>query len=338
MENDKKTILVTGGAGFVGHHCIEHLLRNTDWNIVVLDSLNYSGNLSRISDIWAPDVCSSDSKRVKFVWHDLRSPISKTTHKLIGELDHCIHFAAESHVDRSLKDSVPFVMSNVLGTANLLEYFKNYQSRCKTLIFSTDEVFGSAPEGIYYKENDIFRPSNPYSASKVGEEMIAFSFVHAFNLPISIVRSINIIGERQHMEKFVPKTIKAILNNEKVILHGKGINNLSSRCWIHARNVANALLFLLDKAEKEEFYHITGEEKTVLEIANWICEVIRGRKLKDNEIEFIDYHVARPGHDKRYGLSGEKLAKMGWETPINLEDSLKKVVKWSLDHLEWLNL
>jgi len=338
MSDNKKTILVTGGAGFIGHHCIEHLLKNTDWKIVVLDSLNYSGDLNRISDIWAPNVWSPDSKRVKFVWHDLRSPISETTHKLVGKLDCCIHFAAESHVDRSLQDSIPFVMSNVVGTANLLEYIKYYQPKCKTLIFSTDEVFGAAPKGIYYKENDRFKPSNPYSASKVGEEMIAFSFVHAFSLPISIVRSINVIGERQHIEKFVPKTIKAILNNEKVILHGKNKEDLSSRCWIHARNVADALLFLLDKAEKEEFYHITGEEKTVLEIANWICEVIRGKKLKDNEIEFVDYHVARPGHDKRYGLSGEKLAKMGWQIPIDLENSLKKVVRWSLEHLEWLNL
>ena len=333
---NKKTILVTGGAGFVGHHCLDHLLRNTDWKIIVLDSLNYAGNMNRITDseFFTPE-------RVKFVWHDLRAPISETVHKTIGaKLDYLIHFAAESHVDRSLEDSVPFAMSNVVGTANLMEYLKKYQPECKTLIFSTDEVFGPAPEGVYFKENDPFKPSNPYSASKAGEEMMAFSFAHAFGLPISVVRSMNIIGERQHPEKFLPKTIKTILNNEKIVLHGIGRNNLSSRCWIHARNVADGLLFLLDKAEREEFYHIVGEERTVLEMADWICEAIKGRKLKDNELEWLDYHTARPGHDKRYALSGEKMAKMGWKPPVDLEKSLKKAVKWTLEpkNRKWLNL
>lgn len=343
----KKTILITGGAGFVGHHCIEHLLKNTDWRIVVLDSLNYAGNMNRITELNSSnggdmnkitDIEIFDPNRVKFVWHDLRAPISATIHKLVGKLDYLVHFAAESHVDRSLKDSIPFVMSNVVGTANLLEYLKRYQPQCKTLIFSTDEVFGSAPEGVYFKEDDRFRPSNPYSGSKAGEEMIAFSFAHAFGLPISIIRSMNIVGERQHPEKFLPKTIKAILENKKVILHGREKNDLSSRCWIHARNVADGLFFLLDKAKREEFYHIVGEERTVLEIADWICEVIKGRKLKDNEIAWLDYHTARPGHDKRYALSGEKMAKMGWKPPVDLEKSVKKTVKWTLKHQEWLNL
>jgi dTDP-glucose 4,6-dehydratase len=333
MIFDNKKILVTGAAGFVGHHCVDHLLKKTDLNIVILDSLNYAGNMNRITDseFFNP-------ARVKFIWHDLKAPISEMTHKLLGKLDYCIHFAAESHVDRSLEDSIPFVMSNVVGTANLIEYFKHYQPQCKTLIFSTDEVFGPAPEGFYFKENDGFKPSNPYSASKAGEEMIAYSFAHAFGLPISIVRSMNIIGERQHPEKFVPKTIKAILNNEKIVLHGRGEKDLSSRCWIHARNVADGLLFLLNKAEREEFYHVVGEERTVLEIADWICEVIKERKLKDEEIEWVDYHTARPGHDKRYALSGEKLAKIGWKPPVDLEHSLKKTVEWTLKHPKWLNL
>lgn len=343
-----KTILITGGAGFVGHHCIEHILKNTDWKIFILDSLSYAGNMGRITDLnegfsdgdenKITDINVFDPKRVKFIWHDLRAPISPTIHKSLSKLDYCIHFASESHVDRSLEDSIPFVTSNVLGTANLLEYFKHYQRNCRMLIFSTDEVFGPAPEGVYYKEDDRFKPSNPYSAAKAGEEMIAFSFAHAFAMPISIVRSMNIIGERQHPEKFIPKTIKAILNNEKIILHGKNREDLSSRCWIHARNVADGLIFLLDKAEKEEFYHIVGEEKTVLEIADWICEVIKDKKLNNDEIEFVDYHRARPGHDKRYALSGEKIKKMGWQPPVDLEKSLKKTIKWTLENKHWLSL
>jgi len=343
-----KTILITGGAGFVGHHCVEHILKNTDWKIFILDSLSYAGNMSRITDLnktssdgdanKIADISVFDPKRVKFVWHDLRAPISPTIHKIFDKLDYCIHFASESHVDRSLEDSIPFVTSNVLGTANLLEYFKHYQPACKTLIFSTDEVFGPAPEGVYYKEDDRFKPSNPYSAAKAGEEMIAFSFAHAFGMPISVVRSMNIIGERQHPEKFIPKTINLILDNKKIPLHGISKQDLSSRCWIHARNVADGLIFLLDKAEKEEFYHIVGEERTVLEMADWICESVKGRKLNDSEIEFIDYHTARPGHDKRYALSGEKMKKMGWVPPVDLEKSLKKTVAWTLENKHWLSL
>lgn len=346
-----KKILITGGAGFVGHHCVEHILKNTDWNIVVLDCLNYAGNAGRLSKSKHPinfantekaemvkDINVFTPKRVTFVWHDLRTPISSNVHKLLGKLNYCIHFASESHVDKSLEDSIPFITSNVLGTANLLEYFKKDQKKCKTLIFSTDEVFGAAPLGVYHKEDDRFRPSNPYAAAKAGEEMIAFSFAHAFSMPIAVVRSMNIIGERQHPEKFVPKTIKAILNNEKVIIHGRGKKDLSSRCWIHARNVADALLFLLDKMKKEEFYHIVGEEKTVLEIANWVCETIKNRKLNADEIKFVDYHNARPGHDKRYALSGEKIKNMGWLPPVDLEKSLKKTVRWTLENSRWLDI
>ena len=348
----KKTILITGGAGFVGHHCVEHILKNTDWNIVILDALTYAGNMNRIVELvesfYGKKRTDKDGKnsgievlgfnRVKFIWHDLRATISPNIHELVGKLDYCIHFAAESHVDRSLNDSIPFATTNVVGTANLLEYLKQSQPKCKTLIFSTDEVFGSAPVGIAYKENDQFKPSNPYSASKVGEEMMAYSFAHAFDMPISIVRSTNIIGETQHPEKFIPNTIKSILNNQKVVLHGKNKEDLSSRCWVHARNVADALLFLLDKAEKKESYHISGEEQTILQMSDWICEEIKGRKLNEDEIEFVDFHTARPGHDKRYALDDTKIRNLGWVPPVDLEYALKKTVRWTLNNTKWLNL
>jgi len=328
-----KKILITGGAGFVGHHCVEHILKNTDWEVLVIDSLNYAGNLNRITE------CESfDANRVKFIWHDLQAPISEMTHNMVGSLDYLIHFAAESHVDKSLENSIPFVSSNVLGTANLLEYLKHRQPQCRTVIFSTDEVFGAAPEGVYYKEDDRFKPSNPYSAAKAGEEMIAFSFAHAFGLPIFVTRSMNIIGERQHPEKFLPKIIRSVLNGQTIMLHGKGESDQSSRCWIHARNVADGVLFLLDRGQKEEFYHIVGEERTVLEIANWVSQAINGKDLPSSQIEWVDYHTARPGHDKRYALSGEKMAGMGWKPPVDLEQSIKKTVEWTLKNPKWLNL
>jgi dTDP-D-glucose 4,6-dehydratase len=225
-----------------------------------------------------------------------------------------------------------------LGTANLMEYLKNFQPHCRTIVFSTDEVFGAAPEGVYYKEDDRFKPSNPYSAAKAGEEMIAFSFAHAFGMPVFTTRSMNIIGERQHPEKFLPKIIRSIQSGQKVMLHGRGPDDQSSRCWIHARNVADGVMFLLDRGKKEEFYHIVGEERTVLEIANWVSQAISGGDLPQERIEWVDYHTARPGHDKRYALDGSKMAAMGWKPPVDLEHSVKKTVEWTLKNPKWLNL
>ncbi len=321
----KKNILITGGAGFVGHHVVEHILKNTDWNIVILDALTYAGDLERI---YSMDIFQKNRERVKFHLHDLRARVELN---LRNYFDYCIHLAAESHVDRSLQDSVPFAMSNVVGTAQLLESFKKYNPACKILIFSTDEVFGAAPDGVSFDENAPLRPSNPYAAAKAGEEMMAFSFAHAFDMPIIISRSSNIIGELQDLEKFIPKTIKAILNDEVVILHGKNADDQSSRSWIHARNVADACLFLLENGQPKEFYNIGGQEETVLQIAQWIGQAIGG-DYENFTFKFLDYHDARPGHDKRYALDGSKLAKLGWKPPIDLEKSLKKTVKWTLKY------
>ena len=326
-----KRIFITGGAGFVGHHFVEHILKNTDWEIVLLDRLTYAGNLNRIIDISV-----FDPKRIKFVYHDLRAPISEATHALIGKIDYVVHFAAESSVDRSLKDALPFAQSNVVGTTNLLQYLRDFQDIEKYIGFNTDEVFGPAPIGIFYRETDKFYPSNPYSAAKAGQWAMEYAFAHAFRMPIVMVHSMNIVGERQNPEKFVPKTIKTILEGKKVVLHGNGRTDMSSRCWIHARNVADALLFLLENGKPSETYNIVGEERTVLDIANWISQVIQNRDLKDEEIEWVDYHSARPGHDKRYALDGSKLAQMGWTPPVNLEKSIKNTVKWSIKHKEWL--
>jgi len=342
-----KTVLITGACGFIGHHLVEGVLKETDWEIIILDALTYAGNLNRLTDIsnW-----EKEKHRVKFVWHDLKSPISESTHKMIGELDCIWHLAAESSVDRSLEDSIPFVISNIVGTANLLEYVKKYQPNLKKFItFSTDEVFGPAPSGIDYKEGDVCNPSNPYSASKEGEEAISKSFAFSFGLPIMITRTMNVIGERQHPEKFVPKTVQAILKGKPVVIHGIP-GNISSRKWIHARNVCDALLFLTDKGEIIEkkhqndpsygIYHIVGEERNALEIANKISRVINNRDLNKEEIEYYDFHALRPGHDLRYSLDGSKLLNLGFKYRYSLDKSLDKMTKWMIkpENQKWLNL
>jgi len=334
-----KKLLLTGGCGFVGHHLVEGVLKQTNWDIVILDALTYAGNLNRLSDI---NIWEKEKHRVKFIWWDLKAPISETISKMIGKVDFIWHLAAESHVERSLEDAVPFAMSNVVGTTHLLEWIKKENPQAKTIIFSTDEVFGPAPQGVYFKEDDVHRPSNPYSASKSGEEMMGYAFAHSFKLPIFVVRSMNIYGERQNSEKFIPKTVRAILKGEKVIIHGTPETGFSSRCWIHAREVCNALLFLTEKGESEQFYHIVGEEKPVDYLANKICQIIKRRNLLPEEIEYIDFHGGglRPGHDLRYALSGEKLLKMGFKYKLDLEESFDKMILWMCrkENRKWLNL
>ncbi|MFC1992468.1 dTDP-glucose 4,6-dehydratase [Chloroflexota bacterium] len=328
-------ILVTGGAGFVGHHIVEHLLKNTNSEIVILDSLNYAASLNRLFDI---EIWEQEKRRVKVVWHDLKASVPESLHKMIGNLDYIWHLAAESHVDRSLEDSIPFVMSNVLGTANLLEYVKRKQPGLKKYIqFSTDEVYGPATKDVFYQEWDRLKPSNPYAATKGGADLLALAFSRSFKLPVMIARSMNILGERQHPEKFVPKTVGSVLNSETVVIHGVP-GNISSRCWIHARNVADSLTFLSDKGEMGEIYNIVGEERSVLDLANRISGIIRGRNLEEGEIEYVDFHRTRPGHDPRYALDGTKLRTMGWKPELALDQSFEKMIRWMIKHPEWLYL
>ena len=333
----KKTLLITGIAGFIGHHLLEGVLKQTDWNVIGLDDLTYAGNLNRLTDIgpW-----SKEYHRIKFVWHDLRSPLSLTIHKMIGEVDYIWHLAAESHIDKSLEDSIPFVMANVLGTANILEYVKHYQPNLKRFVqFSTDEVYGAAPPGTFYTEESILRPSNPYSASKAGADMMAYSFAHAFKIPIIITRSMNVFGERQHPEKFIPKTVRAVLENEKIIIHGSS-EEVSSRFWIHARNVADFLIFLMEKGQTKEIYNIVGEESDIAMVVDRISQIIKGRPSLDSEIAYVEFHRVRPGHDKRYALDGTKAKGLGWQPKLNFEESLDKTIRWMIadKNRRWLNL
>jgi len=327
-------VLITGAAGFIGHHIVEHILKNTDWEIYIIDRLSYSGDLNRLADI---DIWEKERYRVKFIYHDLKSPIPVSIMRMLEGVDYVLHEAANTHVDRSLVDAKPFVLDNIFGTVNLLDCFREIGCK-KIIIQGTDEIFGAAPKGYFYKENDRYAPSNPYAASKVGQWMMAYSYAHAFGMPILHAIMMNGYGERQHPEKFIPKTVKAVIDGRKIVLHGKNKHDVSSRCWIHARDIADALLFLLEKGKPKESYNVVGPEYTVYELADKIFKIIKGRSISEDDIEWVDYHSARPGHDLRYALDGSKIKKIGWKPRLPFDVTFEKCIRWMADpkNSRWL--
>jgi dTDP-glucose 4,6-dehydratase len=322
-------ILITGGAGFIGHHVVEHILKTTDHTITILDKLTYaSSGFDRLKDIGA-----YDNPRVKIFTHDFCLPIEGSLADEIGAPDWIIHIGAETHVDNSIKNPLPFVMSNVLGTMYMLEFAKAVKP-AKFLYFSTDEVFGDAPKGVAYKEWDRYNSRNPYAASKAGGEELALAYANSYGIPMIITHTMNVFGERQHKEKFIPIVINKIRNIEKLQIHcsqGKP----ASRSWIHGRNAASAVLFLLEKTPHNvrDKFNITGEvEFDNLDLA-W---VIAGIMRKSLRYELVDHYSGRPGHDPRYMLDGSKLREMGWEMPKTFDQSLEKTIRWSLENPRWL--
>lgn len=325
-----KTILITGAAGFIGSHTVEHIHRKTNWNIVVIDKLSYaSKGLDRLRD-------SSllASNRVRVFTYDLCSPISEGLAKEIGDINYIVHMAAETHVDNSIKDPIFCIENNVMSTVYLLEYARSLTSLEKFFYFSTDEVFGTAPENVSFTEWDRHRPTNPYSASKSAAENICISYENTYKIPIIIINVMNAFGERQHVEKFIPKCIKYMLEDKTIDIHAdqKG-ENPGSRFYIHARNIASAVLFLIENGIIGEKYNVAGErEVNNLEMAQMIAKII-GKELK---YQLVNFHEDRPGHDLRYSLNGKKLSEMGWSIPVPFEESLKKTVLWTLEHKKWL--
>jgi dTDP-glucose 4,6-dehydratase len=343
-----KKVLITGGAGFIAHHLIYHILKTTNWDIISLDRLDYSGNLNRLDNILST-LEGKDRARVKIVFHDLKSEINPWIRKEIGEVNIILHLAAGSHVDRSIEFPIEFVMDNVLGAANILEYARYLNNKSsqfeKFVYFSTDEVFGPAPDGVNYKENDRYNSTNPYSATKAGGEELAVAYENTYNLPVIITHTMNVFGERQHPEKFIPMCIKKIRDGETVTIHSDKSKKIAgSRHYIHAEDVSEAILFLLNNktinevdwggAKCPKFNIVGAEELTNLELA----QIIAKSQNKKLNYEMVDFHSSRPGHDLRYSLSGEKMKSLGWTPKIKVQSRIKQVVEWSLDNPSWIEL
>jgi dTDP-glucose 4,6-dehydratase len=338
-----KKVLITGGAGFIAHHVIEHIIKTTDWEIVSLDRLDFSGNLNRLADIMN-NYSAEQRKRIKIVWHDLKAELNPMVAKEIGNVDIVLHLAAGSHVDRSIEYPMEFVMDNVVGTVNLLQYARTLPNLERFVYFSTDEVFGPAPEGVSYSERDRYNATNPYSASKAAAEEMCISFENTYKMPIVITHTMNVFGQRQHPEKFIPLSIQRVRDGETIFIHSNPQKTvIGSRHYVHATDVAEGLMFVLDldttTLEKDyggakcpKFNIVGPEEIDNLSLAKLIAE-IQGKPLN---YELVDFHSQRPGHDLRYAMSGEYLKSLGWEPRIKLSDRLKEVVEWSLNNTLWL--
>lgn len=327
-----KRILISGAAGFFGHHLVEHVLKNTDWEIVGLVRLGRIGNLRRLTDIdvWKQEFAKD---RIHIVWHDLRSPIAETV--LPGtHFDYIVHAAASTHVDRSITHPVDFVMDNVLATAHLLQYARHLDGLKWFHYFSTDEVTGPAPPGVNFDEQAQINATNPYSATKAGAEALVNAFGNTYGLPVFTTRTMNLIGERCSTEKFLMLIVKAILAGEEVVIHSDATKTIAGqRHYLHCRNAAAATLFLLENAEQRNIYNVVGDEEVDnLTFARMIASVI-GKLLKHR---MVDFHSSRPGHDLRYALDGSKLRAMGFEYPVTFKDSLHRTIEWTLKNPEWL--
>jgi len=340
-----KTALITGGAGFIAHHVVDHILKTTDWRIVCLDRLDISGNLNRLHDMLKDHDARMVSERVRIVYHDLRAEINSQVAADIGPVDMVLHLAASSHVDRSIANPMEFVQNNVVATVNLLDYARiRFPNLDRFVYFSTDEIFGPAPAGVAYREYDRYNSTNPYSASKAGGEEMCVAYENTYRMPIVITHTMNVFGERQHPEKFIPSTIKKVRDGETVVIHADPTRTQAgTRMYIHARDVAEGLMHILTLenyrhrgdyggAHCPKFNLVGTEEIDNLTLAQSIAHSV-GRDLV---YEMTDFHSSRPGHDLRYALDGGLLKSLGWEPRIRLSDRIDGMVQWTLANPRWL--
>ena len=315
-----KTLLVTGGAGFIGSNFIHYIAENrTGYRIINLDKLTYAGNLENLRDM-------ERNPNYEFIKGDIAD------RKLIDDIfksnsiDAVINFAAESHVDRSIEDPGLFIQTDIYGTYILLDAMREYDSGI-FLQISTDEVYGSIDFGSS-RENDLLKPNSPYSASKAGAEMIVRSFFKTYGVPVIITRTSNNFGPYQHPEKLIPLFMTNLIDDKKVPLYGDGMN---IREWIYVDDNCSALDMILHNGEIGEIYNIgSGNEKPNIWITWKILELLGKTE------EMIDPVEDRLGHDRRYSLDCTKLKKeLGWEARYDFEQALEKTVKWYKDNENW---
>ena len=321
---DKKKVLITGGSGFIGHHMVEYILENTNYDLVSLDRIDTSCSLGRLQTILENN--SEWRKRLKVVWHDLKAPLNNHVVEEIGEVDYILHLAAGSHVDRSVKNPLQFVYDNVVGTTHLLEYARMHTPNLKVFLnFSTDEVFGPAVKERIFKENDRHNPCNPYSASKSAAEHICNAYCVTYNVPVITTHTMNVYGIRQNKEKFIPLLIEKLTNDEEISVHVDKEGTIGARKYLHVKDVSEAVLFLLKSGTIGEKYNISSDEEIDnLSLAQEIAKIVNKKLVYKLE----NPTKTRGVNDIRYSISGEKMRKLGWRPTLSIEEGLKEIVDW----------
>ena len=320
-----KNIMITGAAGFIGANFAEHMVKRYDgiYNFVIYDKLTYAGNMHNLDNI---------IDKITFVKGDICDfdEVMDTLKKY--KIDAIVHFAAESHVDNSIKTPFVFTQTNVLGTHTLLEVARQVWgegSDNKFVHISTDEVYGSLKEEGYFTETSPIKPNSPYSASKASSDLIALAYSKTFNMNVSVTNCSNNYGPYQHYEKLIPHMISLALKDEKLPVYGQGLN---IRDWLYVEDHCEAIDLVLHKGKKGERYNIGGHnEKRNIEIV----KLILNRLGKPESL--IEHVTDRKGHDYRYAIDPTKIHnELGWLPKTKFEDGIIKTIDWYLEHPEWL--
>lgn len=309
-------LLVTGGMGFIGSHFIRHILNSYDYKVVNFDKLTYCGNPDNLRDV-------ENNSNYSFVKGCICD--AKLINDVMKDCDAVVHFAAETHVDRSIRNPYNFLMTDVVGTGVLLEAAKTLKVK-KFVHISTDEVYGSINEGLF-KETDPLNPNSPYSASKTGADRLARSFFITYGLPVVIARPSNNYGSHQFPEKFIPLCISNISEGKNIPLYGDGSN---VRDWLYVLDNCRAIDILLHNGENGEAYNVGGENEIVsLDLAKTIVKELG---VGEEKISFVG---DREGHDQRYAVDNTKIRKLGWSPKASFNKQLKDTIQWYLNNKKW---
>jgi dTDP-glucose 4,6-dehydratase len=312
-----KSILITGGAGFIGSNFVRYMLNQyPDYQIKVLDALTYAGNLDNLKDL-------EEDSRYSFIHGNICD--QKIVRDLMRDTDTVVNFAAETHVDRSIHKAGDFIETDIRGTLVLLEAVREFNVN-RFLQISTDEVYGSIDEGSFV-ESDPLRPNSPYSASKAGADLLVRSYYVTYQTPVLITRSSNNYGPYQYPEKLIPLFITHAIDSHSLPLYGDGKN---VRDWLYVLDNCEAIDVVLHKGEIGEIYNIgAGNEEENITITSTILNAL-GKSL-----DLIKYVKDRPGHDRRYSVNIEKIKALGWEPKTNFNEAMRETVNWYLENEDW---